>query len=106
MQSTTRWTTLYILTIQLKHNVLFRQIYSILKWGVYESSYCLEDYRVAHQIPPSARLFLPLRKRMYGVLLKEAPKGSTIVNEWCMSGPESLDDAEKVVATEIPGKMK
>ena len=81
----------------------FPQIYSILKWKVYENSYCLEDYRVAHQIPPSARLFLPLRKRLYGVLLKESPQGDTIVDEWCMSGPESLDDAEKVVATAIPG---
>ena len=83
--------------------MFFPQIYSILKWKVYENSYCLEDYRVAHQIPPSARLFLPLRKRLYGVLLKESPQGDTIVDEWCMSGPESLDDAEKVVATAIPG---
>ena len=43
---------------------------------------------------------------MYGVLLKEAPKGSTIVNEWCMSGPESLDEAEEVVVTEISGKIR
>ena len=89
----------------MKFHKLLRQIYSILKWSVYESSYCLEDYRVAHQIPPCARLFLPLRKRLYGVLLKESPKGSTTVNEWYMSGPESLDEAEKVVATEIPGKI-
>ena len=99
--------TLSLCNIRQAHiedNLLFRQIYSILKWGVFENSYCLEDYRVAHQIPPSARLFLPLRKRLYGVLLKESPRKSTIVKEWIMSGPESLDEAEEVVPTEIPGK--
>ena len=98
--------TLSLCNIRQAHiedNLLFRQIYSILKWGVFENSYCLEDYRVAHQIPPSARLFLPLRKRLYGVLLKESPRKSTIVKEWIMSGPESLDEAEEVVPTEIPG---
>ena len=91
----------------IEDNLLFRQIYSILKWGVFENSYCLEDYRVAHQIPPSARLFLPLRKRLYGVLFKVSPmKSNTIVKEWIMSGPESLDEAEEVVPTKIPGTKR
>lgn len=78
-------------------------LYSVLKWRVYESSYCLEDYREAHRIPPSARMFLPLRKRLYGVLLKESPDGASVVQEWCMAGQESLDAAENVSISETPG---
>ena len=83
-----------------------QMLYSVLKWRMYESSYCLEDYREAHRIPPSARLFLPLRKRLYGVLLKESPDGASIVQEWCMAGPGSLDAAEMVSISEIPGTLQ
>ena len=72
---------------------------SVVEFGRYESSYCLEDFRESHRLPPSAFLFRALRRRLYGVLLYEKPgalkadgSGFAItVEEWVMSGVGSLD---------------
>lgn len=66
-------------------------------------STALEDCRTAVQ--PSAKVLRLMRQRIYGVALREYSGGPNglVVEEWCMSGPESLNCALKVDAILPPG---
>lgn len=71
-------------------------IYNILRKLPFEMSTALEDCRIGMQ--PSAAALRLMRQRIYGVALREYPggPGGLIVEEWCMSGPQSLNCALKV----------
>lgn len=68
-------------------------------------STALEDCRIAAQ--PSAAALRLMRQRIYGVALRECPGGpdNLVVEEWCMSGPQSLNCALKVDAILPPGVL-
>ena len=80
------------------------KIFHLMTGAPYESSTCLEDYR-NFEIPTVASLYSGVRKRLYGILFYEK-KGSIdesnatfqmSVQEWCMSGFDSLERAQDVV---------
>lgn len=74
-------------------------VYNILRKLPFEMSTALEDCRI--EVPPSAVALRQMRRRCYGVLLREYPDQSEIrstVEEWCTSGPQSLNSALKVTA--------
>jgi hypothetical protein len=55
-------------------------MYPVMLGKVYELSISLEDYSCS-DIVPTAKIYQPLRQRIYGVLLHEKPK-ATAVKEW------------------------
>jgi hypothetical protein len=57
-------------------------MYTVMLGKAYELSICLEDYGRT-DIVPAAKIYLPLRQRIYGVLLHEKPN-ATSVKEWCI----------------------
>ncbi|CAG2064407.1 unnamed protein product [Timema podura] len=63
-----------------------RYIYPVLKGGRYELSYTLEDFSELRGFPPAAKLFQPLRQRVYGILFRELVEGeyATTVPELCV----------------------
>ncbi|XP_034249066.1 constitutive coactivator of peroxisome proliferator-activated receptor gamma-like [Thrips palmi] len=73
-------------------------VYNILRKLPFEMSTALEDCRITVQ--PSAAALRLMRQRIYGVALREYPGGpdGLVVEEWCMSGPQSLKCALKVNA--------
>ena len=79
-------------------------------WGVlnellFESGTTMEDFRES-DIPPTALALLPLRQRIYGLLLHEKPRTShhpVVVTEWCMHGDDSLSQPAQVEPVGIPG---
>nr|CAD7446011.1 unnamed protein product [Timema bartmani] len=52
----------------------------------YELSYTLEDFSELRGFPPAAKLFQPLRQRVYGILFRELVEGeyATTVPELCV----------------------
>jgi hypothetical protein len=55
--------------------------YSVISRKVYELSGSLEDY--SKDVIPVAKIYQPLRQRIYGVLLHEKPTVMA-VDEWCV----------------------
>jgi hypothetical protein len=56
-------------------------LYGVISRKIYEISGSLEDY--SKNITPVAKIYLPLRQRIYGVLFHEKPT-VTAVKEWCV----------------------
>eukprot|EP00092_Neocalanus_flemingeri_P003391 GFUD01003632.1.p1 GENE.GFUD01003632.1~~GFUD01003632.1.p1 ORF type:complete len:609 (+),score=165.52 GFUD01003632.1:55-1881(+) len=73
-------------------------VFPIMVGKSFESPTALEDFRSSHILPPHILLWESARLRMYSILLHEMPgardqDGNFLhqVEEWCMTGPESLD---------------
>jgi len=73
-------------------------VFPIMTGKFFESPTALEDFRSSHILPPHSLLWESARLRMYSILLHEMPEardqdGNFLhqVEEWCMTGPESLD---------------
>ncbi len=75
------------------------RLFYILNGGCYETSFCLEDYRESHRLPPSAFLWRNCRRRIYGLLFEGK---ETNVPEWCLTGPTSLEEAAMVSTAKLP----
>ncbi len=60
----------------------------------YESSFVLLDFRESHAIPPTSLLLARMRRRIYGILLRERPgsEEAPVVTEWCFAGHGSLEE--------------
>jgi hypothetical protein len=56
-------------------------LYGVISQKVYEMSGSLEDY--SKDVMPVAKIYRPLRQRIYGVLFHEKPT-VTAVKEWCV----------------------
>jgi hypothetical protein len=79
-------------------------LYSVISQKVYEMSGCLEDY--SKNATPVAKIYRPLRQRIYGVLLHEQPT-VTAVKEWCVESstvPSQPTDVQ-VVRMHSVGKL-
>lgn len=81
-------------------------IWSVMSCQLYESSTALEDFR-EDDLPPAALALRLLRKRIYGLLLREKPSSpgeAIVVTEWCMHGEESLNNPALVRPAIVQGE--
>jgi hypothetical protein len=62
---------------------VIKYLYSIMSWEVYQMSGSLEDYKKGDM--PVAKIYRPLRQRIYGVLFHEKST-VMVVKEWCVEG--------------------
>jgi hypothetical protein len=79
-------------------------LYAIISRKVYEMSGSLEDYRKDDM--PVAKIYRPLRQRIYGVLFHKKPKVKA-VQEWCVESiivPSNPTDVPVVTLPSI-GKL-
>ena len=67
---------------------------SLMLGDDYRLSVALENYS-DNNLVPTARLYLPLRQRIYGVLFFEKPTVS-YVKEWCIEGMECPTEPSEV----------
>ncbi|PSN42548.1 hypothetical protein C0J52_03837 [Blattella germanica] len=84
---------------------------SLMLGDDYRLSVALENYS-DNNLVPTARLYLPLRQRIYGVLFFEKPTVS-YVKEWCIEGMECPTEPSEVeikwiksIETLHPGLLK
>jgi hypothetical protein len=80
-------------------------LYSAILWKAYEMSECLEDYS-RRDIVPVAKIYRPLRQRIYGVLFYEKPTVTT-VKEWCIESMQVPSEPTDVPVVRFPsiGKL-
>ncbi|PSN42549.1 hypothetical protein C0J52_03836 [Blattella germanica] len=74
---------------------------SLMLGDDYRLSVALENYSDVNLVP-TARLYLPLRQRIYGVLFFEKPTVS-YVKEWCIEGMECPTKSSEVEIKQIKG---
>ncbi|CAH0388496.1 unnamed protein product [Bemisia tabaci] len=72
-------------------------VFAIVNGEPFETSTAFEDYR-ERDLPPFARLLRPMRTRLYGILFHEKPLNlePQFVLEWCMEGPNSLNEPTRI----------
>ena len=93
-----KWTAL----VQLKTDYNSK-IFHLMCGAPYEWGACLEDYRNC-SLPTTANLLQGLRQRMYGLIFFEKPGALNddktefvmTVEEWCMTGQDSLQEPKRV----------
>ena len=78
-------------------------LYSVISQNVYEMSGNLEDY--SKKDMPVAKIYQPLRQRIYGVLFHEKPT-VTAVNEWCVESRTVPSQATDVPVVRMRGVGK
>lgn len=74
-------------------------LYPVMLGEAYELSVALEDY--SKDVEPTAKIYKPLRQRIYGVLLHDKPEATT-VKEWCVEGMQCSRTPSEVTVTRIP----
>jgi len=78
-------------------------LYGIISQNVYQMSGSLEDY--SRDDMPVAKIYRPLRQRIYGVLLHEKPTVKT-VKEWCVESSKVPSQPTDVPVLRMPSVGK
>jgi hypothetical protein len=78
-------------------------LHNVISRNVYEISGCLEDYSKGDM--PVAKIYRPLRQRIYGVLLHEKPT-VTAVREWCVESSTVPSQPTDVQVVRMPSVGK
>ncbi len=83
------------------------QLHSIATTRTFESSFVLFDFGDdSSALPSPPKLMAPMRRRIYGVLLRESPLDPPLtVTEWCFDGPGSLEEPVARAAEYPPEEM-
>ena len=74
-------------------------LYNVILRKAYEMSGSLEDYRRS-DLEPVAKIYQPLRQRIYGVLFYEKPT-VTAVKEWCVDSTRIPSEPTDVQVTRL-----